>query len=297
MKRLLHEPLLHFLLLGAALFVAFGLMSRGGEEPAKIVVTPGQIESMAAGFTKVWQRAPTAAELEGLIQDYIREEVACREAAALGLDRNDSVIRRRLRMKVEFITDDLVSQVEPTNEELQAYLNRHPKAFRVEPRFTFKQVYLAPERHGEHLARDAQRLLDGLTQAGAAADLTGLGDPLLLGQEFADVSASEVARTFGDRFAAQLGDLAPGRWQGPVVSGYGVPPVMLSRFTPGRVPPLEEVRDAVLREWTNARRTEAREQFYQSLLQRYTVVVDRPTAAGDKTNTAAEPGKGGRTGG
>ena len=291
MKKLLREPLVHFLLLGAGLFVAFGLVGeRTGSEPGEIVATQGQIESLAIGFARTWQRPPTDRELEGLIQDYIREEVYYREAMALGLDKDDIVIRRRLRQKMEFVTDDVAAQAEPTDDELSAYLKAHPETFRVERRFTFSQVYLNPDRHGQNLARDAELLLAKLNEAGGKADVSALGDPFLLSHEFEAVPGSEVAKQFGEAFAAKLGALSPGQWQGPVESGYGVHLVFVGQRTGGRVPALEEVREAVRREWANAERLEANEKFYQGLLKRYTVTIERPQPT-DNDKLAAESGR------
>jgi len=156
MKRILREPLLHFLLLGAVLFAAYGVLSgSGASELGRIVVMQGKIDNLQASFSRVWQRPASQAELDGLVQDYIREEVLAREAMALGLDKDDTVIRRRLRQKMEFISDDISAQAQPTDAELSAYLQAHPDSFRVEQRFTFSQVYLNPEKHGQNLARDA----------------------------------------------------------------------------------------------------------------------------------------------
>jgi hypothetical protein len=277
-KRILKEPLLHFLLLGAALFMAYGLMSEPGSSaaPGKIVVTVGQVEHLAAGFAKTWQRPPTDAELKGLIDDWVREEIATREAMALGLDKDDTVIRRRLRQKLEFVSDDIAAQTEPTEADLNAYLQAHPESFRVEPQFTFSQVYLNPDKHGANLARDAAQLLAKLNQAGGKADSSALGDSFLLEHTFQSTPTSEVAKQFGDEFAARLGELSPGQWQGPIESGYGVHLVLVSERTEGRLPELTEVRDIVRREWDNARRLEGNGKFYQELLERYTVTVERP---------------------
>jgi len=284
MKRLLKEPLLHFLLLGAGLFLAYSLMpkSPGNGEAGKIVVTQGQIEHLATGFAKTWQRPPTAQELEGLVRDWVREEVYYREAMALGLDRDDTVIRRRLRQKMEFVSDDIVAQTEPSDADLTAYLQAHPDSFRVEQRFTFRQVYLNPEKHGENLARDAAQLLAQLNQADNKGDASALGDSFLLEHQFAAVPASEVANQFGEKFAAQLGELPPNQWQGPVESGYGEHLVFVSERTEGRLPVLAEVRDTVRREWANARRLEANEQFYEAMLKHYVVTVERPQSAEEK---------------
>jgi hypothetical protein len=284
MSRILKEPLLHFLLLGAVLFLAYSLMpkSRGNGEPGTIVVTRAQIEHAAVGFAKTWQRPPTSEELEGLIRDRVREEVYCREAMALGLDKDDIVIRRRLRQKMEFISDDVAAQSEPTDADLNAYLQAHLDAFRVEPRFTFSHVYLNPEKHRANLPHDIALLLVKLNQAGDKADPAAFGDPFLLEHQFVTMLGSEVAKQFGQQFAAKLGGLVLGQWVGPVESGYGLHLVRISERSEGRGTELAQVRDAVRREWTNARRLEANEKFYQELLKRYTVTIERPQTAAAK---------------
>ena len=277
MKRLLKEPLAHFLVLGTALFVVFGLMGKStGGAPGKIVVTRTQIESLAAAFSRTWQRSPTADELDGLIQDRVREEIYCREAIALGLDKDDPVIRRRLRQKMEFVSEDAATEPEPTESDLQANLAAHADVFRVEPRITFRHVYLDPARHPETLAADARRLVDKLNALGEeGADLSRVGDPFLLDHTFDAVPAGVIAKQFGESFAAKLGELPLGRWQGPIESGYGAHLVYIGARVRGREPSLDEVRDAVRREWANAQRLEASEAFYRGLLKRYAVTIER----------------------
>jgi hypothetical protein len=275
MKRLLKEPLLHFLMLGAVIFAVYHwLPKRNNSEPGNILITQGEIENLATIFARSWQRPPTEEELAGLVRDRVREEVYCREARALGLDTDDSVIRRRLRQKMEFVSDDIVSQAEPSDADLNAYLQAHPDSFRLEPRFTFRQVYLNPEKHRQNLASDAAQLLAQLNQAGAKADVSEVGDPSLLESTFKSVPASEVATQLGEKFAAKLDELTPNQWQGPVESGYGMHLVFVEERIKGRVPELAEVRDAVHREWANARRLEANEKFYQGLLKHYTVTIE-----------------------
>jgi hypothetical protein len=176
-RRFWREPLVHFLLLGAALFVAFDVAGKRPQDaPARIVVTQGQIAAMTAEFTRTWQRPATPEELDGLIRDRVREEVYCREAVALGLDKDDAIIRRRLRQKLEFVSEDTASALEPSDDDLRAYFSAHPESFR-------------------------------------GAD--------------------------------------------------------------GRVPPFADVRDAVVREWMSAKRLEADDAYYQTMLKKYSVVVER----------------------
>jgi parvulin-like peptidyl-prolyl cis-trans isomerase-like protein len=289
MKQILREPLVHFLLLGATLFVAYSLMGQpaSGGAPRKIVITQGQIDSLLTGFTKTWQRPPTTEEMAGLVRDLVREEVYCREAMAMGLEKDDTVIRRRLRQKLEFVSDDVAALAEPTDADLNAYLQAHPDTFRIPQLYTFSHVYLNPEKHGEGLARDAAELLALLKQTGGNTDASALGDAILLESQFAMVPASEVAKQFGENFAAQLSELTPGQWQGPVKSGYGVHLVRVSERTDGHLPALEEVRDDVRREWTNTQRLEANDKFYQELLKRYTVSIEGLEPATEPKKLAA----------
>ena len=160
MKRLIREPFLHFLLLGALIFIGHRFLSKRDDDlPKKIVITQGQITSMMIGFSRTWQRPPTREELERLIRDRVREEVYSREAVAMGLDQDDPVIRRRLQQKLEFVTDDVAALAEPTDAELAAYLKAHADVFHVDRKFTFSQVYLDQSKHGERLTRDADQLL------------------------------------------------------------------------------------------------------------------------------------------
>jgi hypothetical protein len=288
MKRIFREPLFHFLLLGTVIFAGYGFVSkRGSDEPGRIVISEGQVAAMAEGFARTWRRPPTREEIEGLIKDRVQEEVYCREAMAIGLDKEDTIIRRRLRQKMEFVSDDIAALAEPTDDELSAYLKAHAERFRVQRQFTFSQVYLNPERHGENLVRDTAQLVAQLQKAGDHADLSEVGDSFVLEHKFQSLPASEAVKQFGEKFAIELGKLSPGQWVGPIESGYGVHLVWISERTEGRVPELAEVRDAVHREWANARRLEAKDKFYHELLKHYVVTIERPMAAEGKRIAAA----------
>jgi PPIC-type PPIASE domain len=272
--KLIREPLLHFILLGAAIFAAFGFVSRNRtDKPGEIVVTQGSLENIINGFTRTWQRPPSESELRGLVLDYIREEAAYREALSMGLDRDDTIVRRRLRQKLEFLSDDIASRTEPTDAELRTFLEKHSALFQSEPTFSFRQVYLNPQLHGANLAQDEARLLADLQHTGPNADLSSHGDPFLLAQNFQSASLSEVKQTFGDQFAASLSTFSPGSWSGPVISGYGTHIVFVTQRNEGRIPQLADVRAQVRNEWFGARRTEAMDKFYDTLLRHYTVKI------------------------
>jgi hypothetical protein len=272
------EPLFQFVVLGAALFGLFHLVdSRKAEPPEKIVISSARIANLADGFARTWQRQPGTEELQGLIDDYIRDEVFYREGRAAGLDRDDVIIRRRVRQKMEFSAED-ASVPEPDEAQLAAYLAANPERFRAEDRLTFRQVFLSATRHAA-TDRDSQHVADALAQADAAVDTTVLGDPFALGEEFQALSPHEVASVFGDGFATRVAVMEPGRWQGPIASSFGQHFVYISERIPGGVPPLDAVRPAVRREWSNARRLEAEHKLFASLRERYEIVVEAPPPA------------------
>jgi PPIC-type PPIASE domain len=242
MKKLLREPLLHFVLLGALLFAAYHLMNREGKaDPQRIVVGPGQIEHMITTFARTWQRPPTTEEVKGLIDQYVREEMLSREAMKLGLEQDDTVIRRRLQQKMEFIVEDLAA-AEPTDADLAGYLAEHPDAFRQDQELTFRHIYLNPKKYGEQLDSVANKLLTALKSKDAQTDISTLGDPTLLDPAFRDEPQGRVAATFGSDFAARLATLPVGEWSGPVASGFGTHLVLVEQRTEGRLPTLDEVR-------------------------------------------------------
>ena len=282
--KFLREPLFHFLLLGAALFVGYRLMNRAPEIGAQqIVVSPGQIEHMVNTFARTWQRPPDEVEVKGLIDQFVREEIFAREAMKIGLDKDDVIIRRRLQQKMEFIADDFAAGVAPTEAELAAYFEKHPDVFRQDQKLTFRQVYLNADKRGDKLTADAAQMLAELKTKGAQADSSELGDPSLLPPALADEPQRGIESTFGIEFAAQLAKLPAGEWRGPVKSGLGTHLVFIEQRTEGRVPALEEVRAQVLREWENERRTETNRRFLDELLKQYEVTIEWPK---DKAATA-----------
>jgi hypothetical protein len=308
MRALLKEPLFHFLALGALLF----LIGRGtgndagGTMGSRIVVTPGQIERLVSSFAATWQRPPTAVELEGLIEDHIREEVYFREALSLGLDRGDIIIRRRLRQKMEFLTQDLADQVTPTEAELEAYLAANQEEYRIPPRYTLSQRYFGPgpvDSESGARARRALERMDDPTDPEAAPD----GARSMLPGQVDEAPTREVARVFGEAFVEGLADLPEGRWSGPVESGYGVHLVYVHERIEGRRPRLDEVRPFVLRDWTTDKREAVNDEAYQRMLDGYTVVVERPDGteerwtggsdeSGDESGTTAAADGTGRSG-
>jgi len=260
------------------LFALYGLAGkRSAEAPEKIVVSASRVANLGDGFARTWRRLPNEQELQGLIEDYIRDEVFYREGRAAGLDRDDVIIRRRVRQKMEFLADDM-SVPEPSDEQLAAYLASNPERFRAEDQLTFHQVFLSATRRANTIDSDSKQIASILARADGAVDATVLGDPFLLGEEFRSVSPSKVTSIFGESFAKQISVMEKGRWQGPISSGFGQHFVFISEWVSGNLPPLDAVRPVVHREWANARRLEAEQKLYASLRNRYEIVVEEPRA-------------------
>lgn len=273
-RSILREPLFHFLALGALLFViGWATGDEQGPMGSRIVVSPGQIDRLAASFAATWQRPPTEPELQGLVEDHIREEVYFREALALGLDRDDIIIRRRLRQKVEFLTQDLADAVEPTDEELQAFLDEHVDDYRIPDVYTFSQRLFRTDGDPEGARTSAEAALDALGDP-TAPEPAPQGDPSMLPARLEGAPSREVARVFGEQFLAGLEAVGVGRWSPPTESGYGLHLIYVHERIRGRPPTLDEVRPLVMRDWATKQRTDVNDALYEEMLGRYTVVVE-----------------------
>ena len=217
-SRLVREPLVHFVLIGAAVFGLYALMTGDDQdEPRnKIVVTEGRVQQLAQVFARTWQRPPTREELRGLIDAYIKEEVYYREALKLGLDRDDTLIRRRMQQKMEFVTEPGDELLAADDKELLAFLDSHKSEFRVEPRIAFQQVFFNPEKAGEAVLVRVKKTLEALKASEPSDVPSSLGDATLLPASTPLSPLSNVSRNFGEDFARALTDLPENDWAGPV---------------------------------------------------------------------------------
>jgi hypothetical protein len=266
-RRVVREPLLHFLLLGLGLFLWFGRVAPDDDGARRIVVTQPQVDLLAAQFAATWNRPATPEELRGLVDAYIRDEILYREGKALGLDLDDAVVKRRVRQKLDVIFEESLAQNPPTEADLAAYLRDNPEAFRRPPVISFEQLYFGSGPDSEASAAAASKALGG------GADPAGFGQPTLLPARMDDTPLDLVAREFGEQFAAKIAKLPPGEWSAPVTSGFGVHLVRVNSLQPAELPPLAEVREVVAREWENARRQRAHDEALARLRQEYKVEV------------------------
>ena len=271
-----------------------GCRGGGGSGPAsrRIVITPGQVDALAAGFARTWQRPPTEEDLKGLIDEYVREEIATREALAAGLDRDDTIIRRRLRQKMEFLAEGTGDASPPTDAELHAWLDAHPARYGQDPQVAFRQVHLSPERRGSRLDDYAQLMLTRLASARWDAELDILSDSRLLPTDVDRSSRSDILRLFGEGFADRILEVETGRWVGPIPSAYGVHLVFVRERFAGRLPSLHEVRPQVERDFIADRRRRDLEATYDRLLDLYDVVIERRAPSVQPNQSTQSPQRG-----
>ena len=269
--RLLREPLLHFLMIGGLIFLLFAATDDRDQTPTEvIVITPERIDQLAAGFNAVWTRIPTDDEIDALIEGEIREEVYYREALALGLDRDDAIVRRRLRQKMEFLLDTGAYLQEPDEGELEAYFAANEDFYRRGLRLAFEQVYLGEAPEKETIESSLDALLSD-----PPIDPSTFGESSLLPPQLGLSPRNAVDAVFGKGFFDLVLELSPGEWAGPIASAYGVHLVRILERLPARTPPLEEIRDTVLRNWMEAKTREIRELDYAERRKHFIVDIRR----------------------
>lgn len=270
-RRWLHEPLGHFLLIGAALFAAYSWLGPTDVVGQRIVVTRAGADELARQFAARWARPPTEQEMAGLIESWVREEVFYREGLSLGLDRDDPLIRRRIRQKLEVMSEERDAGDAPTQAQLTEYLSRYADRFREPMRLSFEQIPF----DGMAAVGEVERAVTRVRQALArGADPATLGASTMLARRVEDAPIDLIGRDFGEGFARQLAELNPGDWQGPIASSYGAHLVRIVQRTPASEPSLDTVRTAVTREWENERRVTAAARSYAQMRSRYQVVIE-----------------------
>ena len=292
MRTFLREPLVHFLAIGIGLFSVFALVndSQPSETDTRIVVTDSDAEWLIQNFARTWDRQPSATELDYLIEEHIREEVYFREALALGLDTDDQVIRRWLVQKMQFLSEDIAMLSDSSDEVVRAFYEEHLEDYRVPPRLTFSHIYFNSDQRGEEATRDAERIrvaLNALPEPPVRAP--DRGDRFILEHDYESVTPREIGRLFGPDFGERLSNLGVGTWSGPIASGFGLHLVRIDVREEGYLPPFEEVRERVRRDFDNDRRLAMNEDFYDTLRKRYTVEITVDPARQARPDAAQAP--------
>jgi parvulin-like peptidyl-prolyl isomerase len=264
MKRWLKEPLLHFLLAGGLLFAGYGLINRGvGDGPRVVRISAAEVDWLKETWTRQWQRPPSEQELRGLVTGYLKEELLAREAKEIGLEENDTIVRRRLAQKMEFLVQDTARFAEPGENELRRLYDAGRARYQTPALISFTQIYFRTEAA-------ARRGLEDLVKRNPSE----VGDRSLLERDHAGVDGQAVTSLFGGEFAEKVFALETGKWQGPVPSGYGYHLVFVRERQSAQLLPFDEVRAQVQEEWHRLQQAKAGEQFFAGLLKKYDVVVE-----------------------
>ena len=267
-RTLLSEPMLHFLLIGIALFGAYRWVSPGDSGERRIVITQGVVDHLVTQHVAARGREPSTTELNHLIESYVRDEILYREGVRLGLERDDIVVKRRVRQKIEMIAEEDASTRAPTDADLVAYLTANQARFVQPAILTFDQVFIGESRSGPGVVHVVTVTGEALRKG---ADPEQLGKPTLLPHRMTRTPADLVARDFGASFAAALEKVPVGEWVGPIDSSFGAHYVRVSDRTPAAAPQLAAVRDHVVREWENERRQRARTDAYARMRGEYEI--------------------------
>ena len=280
LRRWLREPLAQFLLIGAVLFLGYRALHpspEAGAPSTRIELTEDDLRQMSVAWLAQGRPALTPEQMRSLVDMRVREEILFREALALGLDKGDTIVKRRLAQKMEFLFEDVSALREPTREEIKAWFEKNSDRFALPPRASFRHLYFSPDRRGARAREEAERALDKLRGKPATAqEGAALADPFMFQDYYPDRSFEDMARLFGPGFAQALLRQQPGSWQGPIESGYGWHLVWVDSLTRSRVPAFEEVETEAKTEWIADQRAETRRRAYEAMRARYEIVLPAP---------------------
>ena len=275
---LFKEPLFYFFLLGAVIFGIHGYIKIGLNNTTgryEVQITSSDVDWLRNRWNKLMNREPTPGELQGLIDSMIREEILYREAVAMGLDEKDTVVRRRLAQKMEFLFKDLADMAQPTDAQLTAYFTENQDRYHIPAAFTFMHVFFSSDTRSHNAQPDAKAALDQFQQKNTSIeDALNFGDPFMQGLAFDGQTPDQVARVFGEKFSESMGTLKPNQWQGPIKSSYGWHLVYIDKLIPASIPQFEQVRSKVQIDYVSQNRDTVNRQVYKDISARYSVLVE-----------------------
>lgn len=277
MLKILREPLLHFLILGAILFLVYYWLNPSDSSSAsnQIHINQNDIDRFVQIFQKQWNRKPTKQEMDGLVRAHLKEEILYREALALGLEKDDTIVRRRLAQKMEFLITDVTVPTEVEDKQLMTFYQKHPERYTRAARISFRHIYFNPDQRGERLLDEANATLATLQATKAGMDVPqDYGDRFMLQQQYSQQSIDQIARMFGGEFADELAELIPDSWQGPIKSGYGVHLIYVEQREPASVYPFSEVRERVKNDYLFELRQARNEEVLAKLKSRYEITIE-----------------------
>ncbi len=280
-RRVLKEPLTHFLVLGTALFAIGAYVQRSdvaADTPKQIVLTLDELQQLNMVFQSQWRQQPTPEQFDALVEAKIKEEILYREALALGLDKDDEIVKRRMAQKMQFVAEDVAEAHEPDSAELRTWFAANSAKFALPGRINFRQIFFSPDQRGSHVRDDALAMAKKLDGQPIDSPIAA-GDPTMLQDYYGDRSPEQLAKDFGPVFAQAAFGLVPGSWQGPIESGFGWHVVFIDSIIPGRVPAFEEVEPDVKTVWLGEQKALAWQKAYDAMRAKYVVLLPQPPEA------------------
>ncbi len=293
MRRWLREPLIHFLLLGAALFTVYHYAQPacGVAPPSKqIKLSIDELSQLVLVFQAQWRREPTPEEFNRMVESKVQGEILYREAMAMGLDKDDEIVRRRMAQKMQFLAEDVAAAREPTTAELKAWYAKNPDKFAMPKRLSFRHLYFSLDRRGERALADAESALVKLAeQPEDAKSADTLADPFMFQDYYRDRAPDYLGKEFGPQFAQAVEKLPPGAWQGPIQSGFGWHLVFVDTVIPGRLPAFEEIEPDVKSVWLAEQKALAWQKAYRDMRAKYTILLPEPPDSKNATSASPSP--------
>ena len=279
-RKAIREPLVHFLSIGFLVFAVYAVMNhgKGAAVDHQIVLTLDDLKQLNGSFISQWNRQPTAQEFNGLLESFVQQEILYRQGLALGLDKDDTIVKRRMAQKMEFLSEDVAAAHEPTSDELRKWFAKNSRDFALPGRATFRHLFFGFDQRGQKAQTDADSTLvriAGLSEDSPIAK--SQADPFMFQNYYADRAPEQLAKEFGPDFATAIFKLKTGSWQGPIESAYGWHVIWIESITPGRIPNFEEIEDDVKTAWLTDQKAEQWRETYAKLRAQYDVVVLQPS--------------------
>ena len=297
MKRLLREPLIHFLLIGAVIFAVYHYMqpeSMAVPSSKQIQLSLDELAQLALQFRAQRRREPTAQEFDHLVESKAQQEILYREALAMGLDKDDEIVKRRMAQKMQLLAEDVAAAREPTTAELRSWYEKNSDKFATPKRLSFRHLCFSPAQRGERARDDAATALAklaGQPEDSKLAETLGDADPFMFQDYYRDRAPGYLGKEFGPQFAMAVAKLAPGSWQGPIESGFGWHLVFVDKVIPRRVPAFEEVEPDVKTAWLGEQKSLAWQKAYQGMRAKYTVLLPKPPDSATRASGGGDDGK------
>lgn len=264
---------MHFFLLGLILFIVYAQVAPAKENSQRIVISHALQVELIRQFETIWQRPPSQQEQIGLIDNYLQDEILYREGLALGLDKNDIIIKRRLRQKLEVIIEEQDSSNISSDQQLMTFMQDNAALFLQPAQISFEQIIFNPDDFKAQLSEVLGAAKIALKQGAEPGEL---GSKTTLTKKFELQSTDYIKRDFGEEFLQATQNQNIGEWQGPVKSPYGIHLLRVNQRIDSYLPALQQVRQQVVREWESQRRQQSSIDNFARMKQNYEVIIEPP---------------------